>query len=26
MDFSISDDQQALIEAARRFAVNKLAP
>lgn len=26
MDFSISDDQQALIDAARRFAVNKLAP
>jgi cyclohexanecarboxyl-CoA dehydrogenase len=26
MDFSISDDQQALIEAARKFAVNKLAP
>lgn len=26
MDFSISDDQQALIDAARRFSVNKLAP
>jgi cyclohexanecarboxyl-CoA dehydrogenase len=26
MDFSISDDQQALIDAARKFAVNKLAP
>jgi cyclohexanecarboxyl-CoA dehydrogenase len=26
MDFSISDDQQALIDAARKFAVGKLAP
>ena len=26
MDFNLSDDQQALIESAGRFAKNKLAP
>ena len=26
MDFTVNDDQQALIESARRFAKQKLAP
>ena len=26
MDFNLSDDQQALIDSAQRFAKNKLAP